>query len=332
MSSKILSIIIPMYRVAPYIERCLRSLTNQDISFEDYEIICVNDGSPDNCSEIVRNLQKEIPNIILIEQENQGVSMARNNAIAIAKGKYIMAIDPDDYVVMNTFKRILTLVEKDDLDGLYLGIEIFDITEKSIWNANYDHLKNQILKGVDGYFSSRGHDVRDPDRSVAILYKKALLEQYDIHYPKNVPLLEDGLFLAKFFTVAEKVSFDSKKFYQRTTREDSAMNSLSFFSEKAIQGFILAVHDIKAFGSKNNLNTEQIKLVNHCVAKFVILALSPSIAMFNFKTYYKTIGILKKAGLNKLKTHGLRFLYKKHIKMYNRSKLFFPIYFRLINR
>ena len=75
---KLLSVIIPIYKVEPYIERCLRSLLNQDLSKEDYEIICVNDGSPDNCREIVKRLQKEFENIILIDQENQGVSIARN--------------------------------------------------------------------------------------------------------------------------------------------------------------------------------------------------------------------------------------------------------------
>ena len=61
----LLSIIVPMYNVAPYVARCLRSLANQDLSSEEYEIICVNDGSPDNCKEIVEKLQNEIPNIIL---------------------------------------------------------------------------------------------------------------------------------------------------------------------------------------------------------------------------------------------------------------------------
>ena len=78
---KRLSIIIPMYNVASYVERCIRSLENQDIPKEDYELICINDGSPDNCKEIIVRLQKEFSNIILIDQENQGVSRARNNGV-----------------------------------------------------------------------------------------------------------------------------------------------------------------------------------------------------------------------------------------------------------
>ena len=103
----LLSIIVPAYKVEGYIERCIRSLEDQDLSKEQYEIIITNDGSPDRCKEIVESLQDEFPNIILINQENQGVSMARNNAMAIAKGKYILPIDPDDYVVPNSFIKII---------------------------------------------------------------------------------------------------------------------------------------------------------------------------------------------------------------------------------
>ena len=91
---KSLSIIIPIYNVAPYVERCIRSLEDQDIPKDDYEIICINDGSPDNCREIVEQLQQEFSNIILINQENQGVSMARNNGIDLSEGKYLLFVDP----------------------------------------------------------------------------------------------------------------------------------------------------------------------------------------------------------------------------------------------
>ena len=100
---KKLSIIVPAYKVDAYIEKCISSLEDQDIPKEEYEIIVINDGSPDRCSEIVEGLQKEFSNIILINQENQGVSMARNNGIKIAQGEFIMPVDPDDYVIPNSF-------------------------------------------------------------------------------------------------------------------------------------------------------------------------------------------------------------------------------------
>jgi glycosyltransferase involved in cell wall biosynthesis len=326
-----LSIIIPAYKVEDFIERCIRSLEQQDLPKSDYEIIVTNDGSPDDCQAIVERLQKEFSNIILINQENQGVSMARNNAIAIAKGKYILPIDPDDYVVPNTFRSVLAVAENDDLDILYLGFEIFDSAHKSVWQTNYVQHKNKTYSGVEGYFKSRGNAVRDPDRSWAILYKKAMLDKFAINYPKDVPYLEDGLFLAKVFSVAERVGFDSRMFYQRTTREGSATNSRLFLSEKSTQGFINAVQDVKVFRNRNDFNQEQQKLINHVVTKFVILSLSPSITTFDFKSYFKVIAILKDSGIQKLTTQGLRMSYLRHARVYNFSKILFPFYFRFIN-
>ena len=226
----------------------------------------------------------------------------------------------------------MTGAETKDLDVFYLGFEMFDAHQKSIWHTNFEALKNQTYNGVDGYFIARGYDVRDPDRSVAMLYKKSILEQYNIKYPQHVPYLEDGLFLAKVFAVVEKVGFDDVPFYQRTTRLGSATNSKLFYSEKAIQGFIYAIENIKSFASQNYLKQEQTFLIHHVIAKFLILSLSPSMSTFNFKEYFKIISLLKKANLSKLETQGLRFLYQNQIEMYNFSKLLFPFYFRVSNR
>jgi glycosyltransferase involved in cell wall biosynthesis len=327
-----LSIIVPAYKVADFIEKCIRSLEDQDISQSEYEIIVTNDGSPDQCKEIIENLQHEFSNLVLINQENQGVSMARNNAIAIAKGAYILPIDPDDYVVPNTFKHFLAKAETNELDILYLGFEIFDADEKSIWKTDYSSQEKSFYNGIDGYFVSRGYDVKDPDRSWAILFKKQLLDKFEITYPKDVPYLEDGLFLAKVFVVAQSVAFDQEIFYQRTTRKGSATNSTLFYSEKAIQGFIHAIEDIKLFGECFEFQRNQKLLINHVVAKFTILPLTSIIGQKNIGNYYKFITRLKENNLNKINVEGLRLDYLKIAKIYNRSPLLFFFYYPIITK
>lgn len=327
-----LSIIIPAYKVADYIEKCIRSLEDQDIPKSDYEIIVTNDGSPDNCREIVEKLQEEFSNIILINQENQGVSMARNNGIAIATGKYILPIDPDDYVLPNTFAKILTLTETNDLDVLYLGFEIFDVNQKSIWKTDYSKHKNILYDGVEGYFQARGIDVKDPDRSWAILYRKDMLKNYSINYPKDVPFLEDGLFLIKAFAFANRVSFDSGKFYQRTTRKGSATNSRLFYSEKAINGFLIAIENINVFRNQHVLSEKQNQLINHAVAKFVILSLTAVIGSKSIYNYYKHIKLLKSKNLQKINLNGLRMNYIKLAKVFNFNPYFFSIYYLITTK
>jgi glycosyltransferase involved in cell wall biosynthesis len=115
---KRLSIIVPIYNVENYVERCLRSLEDQNIPKDSYEIICINDGSPDKCREIIVGLQTEYNNIILIDQENQGVSCARNNGIKNASGKYLLFIDPDDYVDRDCLDGILNTADEYDAQVL----------------------------------------------------------------------------------------------------------------------------------------------------------------------------------------------------------------------
>lgn len=95
----VFSIIIPAYNVEKYIERCLRSCLNQiNINSDDFEIIVVNDGSPDNSAEIAKNILAEYPNGKIIDQANKGLGGARNTGIENASGEYIWFIDSDDWI------------------------------------------------------------------------------------------------------------------------------------------------------------------------------------------------------------------------------------------
>ena len=96
---KQLSIILPVYNVEKYILPCLNSLYSQNMNEDDYEIIIVNDGSRDHSMEIIDEITKQHNNIIIINQENQGVSIARNNGLKKACGEYVLFVDSDDILV-----------------------------------------------------------------------------------------------------------------------------------------------------------------------------------------------------------------------------------------
>lgn len=185
----LLSIIIPAFNVELYIERCLLTLDIQDIPKEDYEIIVVNDGSPDNLSEVVKKNQTKIPNLILINQDNQGVSGARNNAIGIAKGKYILPIDPDDYLKENCFKGIIEKVEKFDADIVFLKYEKITDSGKVIWAPDFSKFEEITHSTLNSFFVTKGENnvLSDPDRSWAILYKKEIISKMTEPYPLKVP-------------------------------------------------------------------------------------------------------------------------------------------------
>lgn len=119
-----LSIIVPIYNVAPYLRKCVDSLLAQDIS--DYEIILVDDGSTDNSGAIADELTaypQPLPKrrgvlMKVIHQENKGLSAARNTGIAVAQGEYIMFVDSDDYLQPNVLRTLMEQIERDNLDVL----------------------------------------------------------------------------------------------------------------------------------------------------------------------------------------------------------------------
>lgn len=130
--SKILSVIIPLYNSAKWVEKCLESVLDQDVPKEQMEIICVNDGSPDNSAEIVRAIGERLEvsgewnPIVVIDQENQGPSGARNNGLKHATGKYLCFVDPDDFVQPNVYGGLLKQMEEEQLDMLRFNYQIVD--------------------------------------------------------------------------------------------------------------------------------------------------------------------------------------------------------------
>lgn len=172
------SIIVPVYNVEKYINKCLDSLTNQTL--KEIEIICINDGSTDNSLKLLENYNNKDSRIVLINQKNSGQSAARNKGVEIAKGEYIGFVDSDDWVDSNFFERLYESAKRTDSDiataGIYschtyhkrnflsfdqeivtkdknLKFELCDIPEKSYcWNKIYRNasLKNSRIKFEEG--------------------------------------------------------------------------------------------------------------------------------------------------------------------------------------
>lgn len=110
------SIIVPVYGVANYLRKCVDSLLVQDIT--DYEIILVDDGSPDECPQICDEYAEKYDNIRAVHQENAGLSAARNSGVKVATGDYIMFVDSDDYLQPNVLGALMEQIERDNLDVL----------------------------------------------------------------------------------------------------------------------------------------------------------------------------------------------------------------------
>ena len=114
----LLSIIIPVYNVELYVEKCIRSCAEQNLPKNDYEIIVVNDGSKDNSLEVVNRIAKEFSNIRVFSQPNAGLSAARNKGMREAKGDYYMFVDSDDWITDNCLGMLNNKLLKERPDAL----------------------------------------------------------------------------------------------------------------------------------------------------------------------------------------------------------------------
>ena len=125
-----LSVVIPLYNQAHLIERCVKSVESQGFSEEELEVIIINDGSTDNAIEVVVGLQRQYSNIRLINQENRGLSGARNRGLDEAKGKYIYFIDSDDELRHGYLFHFVNALEKSTADLFVFNFEkVSDISQ-----------------------------------------------------------------------------------------------------------------------------------------------------------------------------------------------------------
>jgi len=321
-----LSIIIPVYNVEAYIEKCITSLQDQDIPKEAYEIIIINDGSPDNSRQVVLDLMQQFSNIVFIEQVNKGVSMARNAGMDRAVGKYFLFIDPDDYVEPNSFARVLKAADDKQAQVAFLGFTFLNVNGTIKREMFFSEFKNQLFSGIEGYYNSRKKVTIDPDRAWAILFERAFVNNSNIRYIPGVPYLEDGEFLARILCVVERSIFEGHSFYMRTTRPGSATNSDLFYTERSIDGFVKAAISLKIFSQNPALNEEQRIFMNQPLSKFTFLAVEASAKISNFK---KLLFVKKKFvenGLGSLSLAGVLWPYSTYARLYNISPFMFIIY------
>lgn len=154
---KHLSIIIPVYNVEVYVEACLESLYQQGIREEDFEVILINDGSTDNSLQIITDIKKRHTNIIIITQENQGLSISRNQGIIQATGEFILFVDSDDLLIPNTLRYLLQCARKyntDMIQGKFIKLnndEIKKYDPPYLLFPNLSKIGNSIKNGEKAF-------------------------------------------------------------------------------------------------------------------------------------------------------------------------------------
>lgn len=206
-----LSIIIPMYNVELYIEKCLLSCLKQNIPSNSYEIIVVNDGSLDKSLIIAERIAKAEKNITIVSQKNSGLSMARNKGFSLARGEYIWFIDSDDWIEDDCLRDIVSCLEKNNPDILQLQYRNYYDDEK----LNKDCFC--IIRGVvNGRQQIRNGGIPIPAQFA--IYKKNFLSDNNLEFYPGI-FHEDCEFKPRAIFFAKRcASYDNVvyNYYQRT--------------------------------------------------------------------------------------------------------------------
>lgn len=237
-----LSVIVPVFNAEKYLERCLDSIMNQSGNFE---VIAINDGSTDKSLEILQQYAKKYSNMHIINQNNQGVSASRNKGLELAKGKYIIFVDSDDWLEENAFKVILEQLKQDSPDILLTayydaygaewvsslrGAEAAAEIEKE---AKFPSTKLDNLslfspfKGDEAYsdlFYS-GTGVRGQ------VFRTEFIKQHNFTFPLNINCGEDDVFVYRSFLVNPLISIMTTPIYNYRNRTDSLAKSKNVISE-----------------------------------------------------------------------------------------------------
>ena len=257
------SIIVPLYNVEQYLPKCLESLQQQ--TYQDFEVICVNDGSMDNSAAIAEEWKARFDNqYIIIHQENQGLSAARNTGLNASQGDYVLFLDSDDWLESNALQLLSDNLDDEDM-LCFNGRRYFEDTKQY---EEADSLKQESNLSGWEYYCRHALDSRRFAFVCVVLrcYKREFLLKSNLLFKPGI-FHEDNLFTPYACYYAQKVSVISDVLYDYRVRSSSIMTSRSLKHWKDILG---TANELAAFFQDKSIDKTTIyqALTHHYQAAF----------------------------------------------------------------
>ena len=273
------SIIVPIYNVEKYLERCLESLINQ--TFKDIEIIALNNGSTDNSLNILKKYESKDTRLKIINSDNRGVSDARNRGINEAKGKYVVFVDSDDWIENNMVEVLHNTIIENDCDLVMCTYvrefenhskeKVFDLPQVNLYV--HDEVKSQLLRKLIGPIDS---ELSNPEYLDALgtawakMYKTSILKQKNLKFIdlNEIGSGEDILFNIYVFNEVKKVILLNKPMYHYWRGNKNSITS------RYIPNFIdkrrIYFNYMKKFIKENQLGREYEVALNNRICISVL--------------------------------------------------------------
>lgn len=298
-----ISIILPIYNVEKFIGDCLSSIIKQ--TYKDYELLLVNDGTPDNSIEVATQLIHKVGiSYKVINQVNKGVSAARNTGFKHAQGEYVVMVDPDDILHPSFLDRLVRAKKLIGQNGVvFCGFKV--VSEQDKYNdINYD-------RGISVMSKSQAQE-HFLDRSIRFLLptlfaNRDFLIDHNIFFDEDVQYSEDVLYIWKVLAYTKEVAYIDCDLYNYYLHGNSTMTASGL--HKMITGFFGVERLYKDFIEDNENCTERVR--QQLVPRWKFAAIHGAAKILDFYTYgcllrqtgFKgLVPLLKKSGSTKIKT------------------------------
>lgn len=263
MSNPLISVVIPVYNTAPYLEKCLDSVVKQ--TYQNLQVIIINDGSTDNSAEICQKFTNKDNRIEFINKQNEGVSIARNIGIEKSKGEWIYFLDSDDFIDLNMFEYLIETAFKKECDIIQFGIRSFKnkqlVSERlPSNNKEYTDLKKFIEENQLKPISACLHFINT-----------SIIKNNSLCFNENLKHGEDMLFMYSTYSYARKIFVLDKVFYNQVLSPNSA--SRKPIKAKVIFDKLLFLSEICKFAKKNHKINELKTEINNLSKELFVLPL-----------------------------------------------------------
>ncbi len=245
----LVSVIVPLYNVYKYLENCITSIMRQ--TYQNLEIILIDDGSTDGSEILAENLAVKDKRIKVIHQGNQGVSVARNNGLREATGEYICFVDADDEVSETYVSTLYSLISDESVDLSIISMYKADAVENKV----YTMLSTEAINAM--------FDMNSGIKTVpwGKLFKKSIIEREKILFPIGIKCGEDMLFCYQYMLNATRISYlqcNRSDYYRYVYRDTGVFGHKQYDTEISHK----MAYDILLERDKGILNDDSIKEIN----------------------------------------------------------------------
>lgn len=256
----LISVVLPTYNVKDYIEQCVTSLMEQ--TYKNIEILIVDDGSTDGTGEVCDILGERDSRIRVFHKQNGGTHTARNMGIREAKGQYITFLDPDDWLDIHTFERLVTQIRENDLDVVRFGY----VREFPTHSARKENtfLPETVCAGEACRKVCRqtlgltGEELANPENmnflasACFCLYKKSIIDEnaLELYNIREIATFSDGLFNIRFLQKAERFLYVDEPFYHY--RKFSAGAATSNYREDFLRRQLILFQMLQKIAEEEN--------------------------------------------------------------------------------